>query len=210
LNIWRLGHARNPCGFVPRTLCKGHHRFDDPQKSYRTLYGARLPITCLRELLADLRPNPKALQEFAQVLNDGADDALTIAGVVSSEWRRAHVLVWAEVEFQKGRFVALEAPAVLERLAQIHKPLLQRFGIKKLELNNVRSRQRLLTQSLARTLYDEGNAGILFHSRLDGKLCYALYEGRARLVQAAKPISLTSNHPDLIRICGEYTLVLRP
>jgi len=210
LNIWRLGHARNPCSFVPRTYCKWHNRFDDPLKHYRTLYGAKLPITCLRELLADLRPNKKALAELAEVFNDGNDDSLTIAGVVSAEWRRSHALVWGEIEFQKGRLVAMEAPAVLHRLSTAHPALLKQMGISRLEIDKVRSRQRLLTQTFSRSLYDEGHAGILFHSRLDGKPCHALFEGRARLVPAAKAIRLTADHPDLIRVCGEYTLVLRP
>jgi hypothetical protein len=209
MNIWRLGHSRNPCAFVPRTFCKWHHRFDDPQKVYRTLYGAQHPLTCLRELLADLRPNTKALTEFETLFSDGDPNTMTIAGVVSSQWRKSHALVWAEVEFQKGKFAAIEEHSVLHHLKQLHHALLTELGIKNLNLQKIRSRQRPLTQAFSRTLFNDGHAGIIFRSRLDEKICYALFEGRARLTPAAKPIPMTMNHPDLLRVCGEYTLVLR-
>lgn len=207
--IWRLAHARNPCDFVPRRYCSWNNRFDDPLKKYRTVYGARLAITCLRELLADLRPNAKALAEFGELFGSSADDGPIIAGVVSKQWRRSHVLVPAEAKFTQGRLVAIEAPSIIQQLSERHQKLLKQFGVDALTVATLRSRQRPLTRAFSRTLFESGHAGITFHSRLDGKPCYAYFEGRAALKPVGPVIPLTQNHPDLIKVCGEYTLVLR-
>lgn len=209
VTVWRLTNPRNPCQFTPRRYCSWNNRFDDPRKKYRTLYAARLPITCLRELLADLRPNSKAIAEFEEIFGTPGGIGPIPAGVVSMKWRRAHVLVCATPRFQQGRLVAVEAPYQRERLSDMHKSLLQRCGIQNLTINALRARQRPVTRAISRSLYEEGYAGISFHSRLDGKPCYAFFEGRATLHQAGNVIAMTENHPDLIKVCGEYTLVLR-
>ncbi len=207
--VWRLAHPRNPCQFVPRRHCSWNNRFDDPQKKYRTLYGARLAITCLRELLADLRPNTKAITEFEHVFGKGGGSGPIPAGVVSMQWRRSHVLVSAIPTLRQGRLVAIEAPQQRQRLEALHKPLLKKFGIAALTIATLRTRERPVTRAISRTLYSEGHAGISFTSRLDSKPCYAFFEGRATLQQSGHIIPMTANHPDLIKVCGDYTLVLR-
>jgi hypothetical protein len=137
-------------------------------------------------------------------------ETLTIAGVVSSEWRHQRVLAHARAKFRQGKLIPIEHTSQLERLSAIHKPFLTRHGIDHLVVSQIRSRQRDITQAFSRTLFEEGHAGILFRSRLDIKPCYAFFEGRASLHMIGKPIPMTTNHPDLIRVCGEYTLVLRP
>jgi len=209
MQVWRLAHPRNPCTFIPRRFCSWNNRFDDPVKKYRTLYGARWAITCLRELLADLRPNPKAIAEFEEIFGHDAGSGLIPAGIVSMRWRRAHVLVYAMPRLRQGRLVAIEAPYQRTRLGALHKPLLRKFGIQELTLPSLRTRERAVTRAFSRSLFEEGHAGISFHSRLDGKPCYAFFEGRASLHQIGRIIPMTENHPDLIKVCGDYTLVLR-
>jgi hypothetical protein len=209
VTFWRLTHPRTPQKFVPRQYCGWHSRFDDPAKHYRTLYGARWPITCLRELLADLRPNPKAISEFSKIFGSEEDVGLIPAGVVSLQWRRSHVLVCLQPRLTQGRLVAIEAPHQRQRLSELHKALLKKFDIEELTIQSLRARQRPVTRAISRTLYDEGYAGISFHSRLDAKPCYAFFEGRATFQQVGRIIPMTDNHPDLIKVCGEYTLVLR-
>jgi len=210
VNVWRLGPRENPCGFIPRRLCKWHHRFDDPLKQYRTLYCAEQAITCLRELLADLRPNPKALSEFAEIFSDSPEESLTIAGVVSTEWRQQHVLVKAQVHLSQGSLVNVETPDQLKRLGSIHRDLLKRYGIGPLDISQGRSRQRIITQRISRTLFEDMQAGVQFRSRLDQQPCFALFEGRASLEAIETPIPMTVDYSDLIHVCGEFTLVLRP
>jgi len=210
MHVWRLGYWKNPCDFIPRKLCKWHHRFDDPQKEYRTLYAAQDKVTCLRELLADLRPNSKAIEEFEEWFGASGENGLTIAGVVSAKWRQSNVLVEGNVQLLQGRFINIETPAVRQRLEKKHATLLQSHGIKRLSLAHLRTRERMITQSISRTFFNDGKAGIHFRSRLDRRSCYALFEGRALLRQTAAAIPLIGDIPELMQVCGEFTLVLRP
>ncbi|MBV9279481.1 MAG: RES domain-containing protein [Chloroflexi bacterium] len=57
--VWRVGWAGSPLDFLPRNLASWQNRFDDVHRRFRTLYVAHEPVTCLREVLADLRPNTK-------------------------------------------------------------------------------------------------------------------------------------------------------
>ena len=75
--VWRVGYYASPCEFTPLHLCGWNHRYDDPKREYRTIYAADEKTTCLREVLADLRQNKKALADFEKTF--GADDALLSA-----------------------------------------------------------------------------------------------------------------------------------
>ena len=88
--VWRVGHAGSPLEFVPHEYCSWEHRFDDPERQYRTLYGAQHRITALREVLADLRPNATVRADFArfQLDQDVPVDELKVpARVVTAAWR---------------------------------------------------------------------------------------------------------------------------
>ena len=55
--LWRVGYYADPLGYTPLELYQFSHRFDDIYRRFRTLYCADLAETCLREVLADFRPN---------------------------------------------------------------------------------------------------------------------------------------------------------
>ncbi|MCI0549173.1 MAG: RES domain-containing protein [Candidatus Rokubacteria bacterium] len=195
-----------PLDYVPRELSSWHHRFDDPRREYRTLYCADEKLTCLREVLADLRPNAKALAEFASLFGDAS---LIPAGEISRAWRRQHALAPASIALVGGALVDLDDVPSRERLARRHARLLARHGMRHLDISEVRSRQRPVTQAISRTLYDEGAAGVRFRSNLDDRPCTALFEGRGRLEPAGTPIPLTRDLPELLQVCAEYSLTLR-
>jgi len=207
--VWRLGHRNAPLDYAPRYLCSWRNRFDDPQRLYRSLYAARHSETCLRELLADLRPNAIALSEFESLF--GGDPGFTIAGVVSPAWRRAHVLIRAAI-FTVGhaRLARIESRRTLNCLKRDHVSLLAGLGIHKLNLSVIRSRDRIITQQFSRTLYQTGAAGIAFKSRLDGRPCFTIFEGRGSFRKRSRPIPMTDDWPELVRLYGEYNLLLRP
>ena len=208
--VWRVGHRSDPCGFVPRHLYKWYNRFDDSQKKYRTLYCANSLFTCLRELLADLRPNTRAIADFETCFGASSDAGLTVAGVVSWQWRQAHGLVNAETIIHCGKFADIESLTLRREIEHRHPTLLRDHGFRHFDLSEIRARDRPVTQAISRGFFDEGRAGVRFASRLDGLACYALFEGRASLKLCGKPIPLTKNIPELVRVCGEFTLVLRP
>jgi hypothetical protein len=61
--VWRVGFAADPLAFTPSEHCSWTHRFDDPERRYRTLYCAQERITSLRETLATFRPGARAVAD---------------------------------------------------------------------------------------------------------------------------------------------------
>jgi len=204
--VWRVGWTSTPLDFVPGQYYSWQNRFDDLHRRYRTLYVANEQETCLREVLADLRPNTKALADFHELF--GGSPHL-IAGEVSWDFREKHVLVPATIQILEGELVDIDEVRVRRRLEHRHAVLLHQHGMDHLDIGEIRSGERIVTQSVSRTLYDEGRAGIRFRSRLDDRPCIALFEGRAVLSPAGNPESLTNPIPALLQVCDEYNLVLR-
>lgn len=209
--VWRLGHVNDPLDFVPRAFCSWEHRFDDPDKNYRTLYCAEDPTTCLREVLADLRPNTKTRADFEQFqLDQGVAPSLIQrpAAEVSVSWREAHALAPARVS-RSGPLPNLNDRNLLERLADTHAALLTSYGMPQLDLSQITSKTRPVTQAISRDLFERGAAGLIFRSNQDSRHCIVLFEGRARLEPAGRAVPMSENHPALLRVCSEYGLILR-
>jgi RES domain len=204
--VWRLGWASTPFDFSPREYCSWQSRFDDVQRLYRSLYVARDKLTCLREVLADLRANTKALTDFQELF---ANEPFVIAGQVSAEFRQKRVLAPATIRILQGEFVDVDNVDVRTELEQRHASLLHEHGMNHLNIGEIRSDTRVVTQTISRSLYDQGAAGIVFHSRLDDCPCVALFESRANLIPAGDLEPLTDDVPELLRVCDEYNLVLR-
>ncbi len=75
-------------------------------------------------------------------------------------------------------------------------------------ISEIRSRTRTLTQTIGRHLYDEGYAGVAFSSNIDGRPCFALFEGRAELQQFGEPLPMTNDLPVLSAVCAQLGLRL--
>lgn len=209
--VWRIGHVSAPLDWVPHKMCSGEHRFDDPRKQYRTLYCAEHRITCLREVLADLRPNAKARAGFEafqreQGLEEG--EIHRPAGEVSVAWRERHVLAPAQVR-REGPLVDLDQPELLDDLTSAHAALLAQHEMQYLNISEIRSKTREVSQAVGRDLYERGAAGLLFRSNLDNGRCIVLFEGRASLEPDGRSQPLTDDLPELLTVCSEYGLVLR-
>jgi hypothetical protein len=208
--VWRVGHAGSPLDFVPHEYCSWEHRFDDPQREYRTVYGAQSRVTALREVLADLRPDAKARSDFARFqLDQGipVEDLQVPARAVSAAWRQAHELAPARVE-RDGPLIELDQPALLEDLATRHATLLAEHGMVHLNISEIRSKSRPVTQAIGRDLFERGAAGLLFRSNLDDRRCVVLFEGRARFVADGTPVALSEPVPELALVCAEYNLAV--
>ena len=205
--VWRVGHFASPCEFTPRHLCGWNHRFDDPRREYRTIYAADKKETCLREVLADLKPDEKAIADFKRIFGD--DDSMECAGRVTKIWREKHVLVQAQIIVSSGKIADMESAALLDDLTARLQPELAARKHKRLDAARIRSQDRGLTRAASRLLYDDGHAGIGFRSRLDDVLCHALFEGRARLDQLGSGIPLSGKIAELTSVCVEYGLTLQ-
>jgi hypothetical protein len=192
---------------VPHDLCGWQHRWDDPQRQYRTLYCAESELTCLREVLADLRPNAKAIAELKELFGDDTP-ALQGVGEVAAEWRDAHLLCPA-LAVSEHQFCHLDADVQLRNaLEREFAELLAEQDMEHLDIAQVRSRDRIVTQTVGRALYERYYAGVRFGSNLDDQPCYALFEGRAVLEANGDPLELTRDLEPLQQVCEEFGLEL--
>ncbi len=200
-----------PLSLTPRALWRPRHRFDDPEEEFRTLYCAEHARTGLRETLQDFRPDTKALAGLAAL---GGDRSVIPESVVPLAWRERHVLVKGRCEVQ-GALVDLAEIPVRRSLELRHAKLLAALGVRHLDVSDVTSKIRPMTQAIARSLYAEGLdgvedpvAGIVYRSNLDHLRCYALFEDRYEIqpLDGGKP--LAEPFAELLEVCGELGLQL--
>jgi len=161
-------------------------------------------------VLADLRPSTRMLAELEDQL--GADpDLRAAAGTVTVALRAARVLICLVVELD-GELVDVDQPAVRDALEREHAGLLAAHGMEHLNIAEIRSRTRIVTQTIGRSLYEQGAGGIAFGSNHDDQPCYALFEGHARLIAAedAKLVMLTEDLEILRQVCTEWQLRIEP
>jgi hypothetical protein len=203
--VWRLGHRDAPLDYVPRHLCSWRHRWDDPEREYRTIYCAETALTCLREVLADLRPNAKAIAELKALFGDDTP-ALRGVGEVAAEWRDAHLLCPA-LALSEREFCDVDVEVELRNeLEHELLLLLVEHEMDHLDISQVRSRDRIVTQAMSRALFERRYAGVRFGSNLDDLPCYALFEGRAELRSNGDPLELTPDVEPLRQVCDELGL----
>ena len=161
--------------------------------------------TCLREVLADLRPNAKAIAELKELFGDDTP-ALRGVGEVAAEWRDAHLLCPA-LAVSRHEFCDLDAEVVLRNeLEHELALLLAMHDMDHLDIAQVRSRDRIVTQTVGRELYERRYAGVRFGSNLDDRPCYALFEGRAELHGDGEPLELSPDLEPLRQVCDEFGL----
>lgn len=146
LFLWRVGYHASPLEFTPLELYSFSHRFDDIQHRFRTLYLADLPETCLREVLADLRPNLGA--KLRHIERYGPDAAQDFASEpVTASWRRQNVLVPALLRIQ-GALIDLTDVAVRQQIEDRHAALLVENGMEHLDLHEVTTSRRVVPRRL--------------------------------------------------------------
>jgi hypothetical protein len=206
--LWRVGHRDDPFAFTRRDLCEWNHRFDDARRRFRTIYCAEDPRTSLREVLADFRPKLSAIRAFADAFGEGALDDISSHPVTAS-WREQHVLAPAQAHLD-GLIVDLNELQTRDELEKRHAALLAEHGLEHLDLHEITSRRRIVTQTIAADLFDRCKAAaVRFPSRLDGRPALALFEGRGELVAAGEPLELTDPAPaSLVEVCTEWGLTL--
>jgi hypothetical protein len=197
---------------LPERVCSWEHRFDDPKHEYRTLYCAESVLTAIREVLADLRPNAVARADFAQwQLAQGIsrEELFEPARRVTRRWREEHVLVAVDVE-RDGPIADIDDVTLREELERAHFDLLREHGMDYLNISEIRSKNRVVTQTISRDLFQRGVAGLVFRSNLDDGRCLVAFEGRSELNATAEAVPLTQNVPELAAVVMEYGLFLSP
>ena len=207
--FWRVGYFTSPVDFAPRARYEFNHRFDDVKRRFRSVYCAETAATALRELLCDYRPNAEAIRLHVERYGPEAIEDIPSKPVTAS-WRRQNVL--QRVRIALDGFVAdLTDVATRQTVETAHAGLLVAHGLDHLDMAQVMTRDRVVTQTIASSLYDQGAGAIRFASRLDGAPCIAVLEGRGRLEGVEAAISLSDPPPQvLVDVCGKWGLLLEP
>jgi hypothetical protein len=207
--LWRVGYFADPLGFTPLELYQFSHRFDDLYRRFRTLYCADLAETCLREVLADFRPNLGALRRHVERYGPEAAQDF-VDGPVTAQWRRQHVLVPTVLGLD-GPLVDLTDVPTRQQIEDRHVALLLEHDLQHLDLHEITTSRRAVTQTIAADLFDRGAGAVRFPSRLDGGACVALFEGRGIASSAGDPIALTDPPPEsLTNVTTPWGLALEP
>lgn len=218
----RIGYHADPLGFRDLKDYAWQHRFDDADRRFRTIYCARDHRTSFREVLADYRPNASLLAELKRRVN--ADTYANLRyGRVGWDWRTSNVLCDVRYRLGNGELREFEDPSrVGEDLADLTDPEITKeltgelaetladHGIEHLDLHQITTEQRPVTQAISAYLYERGWAGLYFTSKLQGGRCAVLFEDRADLVLAAgtTPVPLTDDVAELLEVCTAWDLHL--
>ena len=194
---------------MPPELCAWNHRFDDLHRRFRTVYVAELAETALREVIADFRPKLSAIADFEAAMGSEAASELPSAPI-TAVWREQHVLARARVVLE-APICDLTEPGERQSIEERHAELLTGYEMDHLDLHEITTARRVVTQTIAADLYDQGVAAIRFPSRLDGEPCVALFEGRGELELAGAPVALTDPPPEeLLSVTEPWHLKLEP
>jgi len=106
------------------------HRFDDIHRRFRTLYCAELVKTCLREVLADFRPNLAAQRRHIERYGPEAAADFTPAPV-TAQWRTQHVLI-RTVVWLDGPLIDLTDVPTRQEVERRHEQLLAKHDMQHL------------------------------------------------------------------------------
>lgn len=167
LVLWRVGYHADPLGFAQRELYEFSHRFDDIHRRFRTLYCAELPETSLREVLADFRPNLGAHRRYIERYGPEAAQDL-VPEPVTAQWRGQHVLVPLALQLDAPLIDLTDVPTRQE-FEDRRLDLLLEHGLQHLELHEITTSRRCITQTIAADLFDRGASS--FASLPSGRQC---------------------------------------
>jgi len=165
--LWRVGYYADPLGFTPLELYQFSHRFDDIYRRFRTLYCADLAETCLREVLADFRPNLGALRRHVKRYGPEAAQDFTDRPV-TAQWRIQHVLVPTVLKLD-GSLIDLTDVPTRQEIEDRHVELLLEHDLQHLDLHEITTSRRAITQTIAADLFDRGAGAVRSRGEAEGR-----------------------------------------
>lgn len=199
--LYRVARWPDPLVWPPWEFV-GEGRFDDPQKTFRTLYAGEQPRDCFVELLARFRPSVVVLARVREVT--GATDSFP-STEIPVEWYRSRSIG----RLRPGpnqRWLDLRSLATRQTLRSELAGSLVRLGLTDLDVSGIRSSNRELTQTIARWAYEHGYNGIAYRSRLDDfSDCWAIFEG-AQIEPIGLPRPIVLDNSDLRTVASIYGL----
>ena len=131
---------------------------------------------------------------------------------VTEAWRRRNVLAPATVAPSDVGILDLADAAARRDLEDRHAALLAEHGLEHLDLYEITTRRRVVTQTIAADGYRRLGVGVIcFRSSRDGGECFAILEDHATLEPAGDIVALTDPPlPALGTVVEEFGLALAP
>jgi hypothetical protein len=162
-------------------------------------------------VLADLRPNVATIARFVETYGPEAE-AEAPRSLIPEAWRRQNVLAPARIDLDGSELLDLGDRQVTTMLEERHAGLLDDHGFEHLDLHEITTRTRVVTQTIATDARDNLAVGVIrFPSSRDGQPCFAVLEGRASLQPTGEPVPLTDPPPRaLVLVADEWHLELEP
>ncbi|MEJ7787461.1 MAG: RES domain-containing protein [Solirubrobacteraceae bacterium] len=202
-----MGWHAGPCEYPPHDELAWQGRFDDPRHHiepvarFRTLYLARRRITAFRETLQDLRPDTRTRADFRSLF--GIDPP---PGVVASAWRHERRVGRTLLRLAPDSVVNLEDLVVRRELEEKHAPLLAAYGMRHLDVSQLRSHQRIVTQTISLELVSQGKAAILYRSNLDSEDCLAVFDTAVTPIRYGRDQTIEADDEDLVAVAANWGL----
>ena len=110
-----------------------------------------------------------------------------------------------------GPLIDLTDVPTRQEIEHRHVELLLEHDLQHLDLHEITTSRRAITQTIAADLFDRGAGAVRFPSRLDGNACVALFEGRGTASLAGDLIALTDPPPEpLTNVTTPWGLMLEP
>ncbi len=202
VELYRIGHLPDPLAWPPKAV-GGAGRFDDPLGEFRVLYAGQRR-TCFLETLAPFRPSVEALAALQAI--GGTDEPLP-APIVPADWYQKRAVSRLRL-LQGQQWLDVRATATHEALRAELAPQLATWGMKDLDLGDILSRDRRVTQAVGRWAYAAGYQGLVYASRFGSAASlWAIFEGaRFEAVGVAQPI--VPDDPDLLAAAKLFGLTI--
>jgi hypothetical protein len=145
--------------------------------------------------LQDLRPATKDRADFQSLFG-----AKPPPGSIARQWRLERRVGRARLDVDPALIVDLEDLAVRRALEEKHAALLAAHGMRHLDIAQLRSGQRIVTQTIALDLHGSGHAGVAYRSNLDNQECVAIFEQRALIQRWGASQNIERDDVDLVAI----------
>jgi RES domain len=129
---------------------------------------------------------------------------------ITAAWRRENVLAPVRLRLDGG-ICDLTDVSQRQKIEERHVDLLLQHDMRHLDLHEITTSRRVVTQTVAADIYSGGAAAIRFPSCLDGNPCVAIFEGRGELELAGEILPLTDSPPTaLLKVVAPWRLDLQP
>ncbi len=208
--LYRVGWPPDPLAW-PEWRHVGRNRFDDPENRTRVLYLAEQRHACFAEILAKFYLKDPQLIAALRAMPPGAPAAPAPAitsGVIAPGFfgrpmgalRLRPGQNWLDLRSLENHIALYEL--LIDDLD------LHGYGEVQMDLSDVTTRDRNLTQRISRWAISNGYQGIAYTSRLSHAFdCWALFES-AVFDRADDPRQITEDDPELLRVVGWLGLTI--